>query len=265
MHMVPRAHGFLLAITTVLLLAFSSGPASAQADSTSTSPAYTSTSDLSDVRLFRSWFEDAVFTPGVDLEPIYQWADYDGASTWFGGARVSMWVSERMEAGGQIGWAGASPDEGDGDSGFGDVDLYARYRLPVDFGGTIAAGSLVRLPTGNSTSGQDNTIVRIFGALRQDLGGAFTFTANLAFEYLELFGDDGNGIAVGFGSLIPINDDLTTIFELNLRTAFDYAMVTGGVDYELPPGGHLRAAIGVGLDDQAPDFDFQLALSLPVF
>ena len=252
-----------LAVTTLLLAC--ALPATAQETTTSPSAAYTSTTDLSDVRLFQSWTSDAVFTPGVDLEPYYDWATWGSFNTWTLGARVAMWVHDGMEAGGRIAWAGASPDGGDGDNGFGDIDLHFRTRLPVDFGGDLAGGAEVRLPTGAPESGQDNTFVRIFGALRQDLGGAMTFTANLGFEYIELFGDDGNGIAVGLGSIIPISDDLAALFELNLRTALDYTAVSGGVDYELPPGGHLRGAAIVGLDDQAPDFGFQLALSLPVF
>ena len=258
---IPRAAALA---ASVLMLACAL-PATAQETTTNSSAAYTSTTDLSDVRLFQSWTADAVFTPGVDLEPYYDWATWGSFNTWSLGTRVAMWVHDGMEAGGRIAWAGASPDGGDGDNGFGDIDLHFRSRLPVDFGGVLAGGAEVRLPTGAPESGQDNTFVRIFGALRQDLGGAMTFTANLGFEYIELFGDDGNGIAVGLGSIVPISEDLAALFELNLRTAIDYAAVSGGVDYELPPGGHLRGAAIVGLDDQAPDFGFQLALSLPVF
>ena len=254
-----------VALATTLLVAAAALPAQAQETTTSTSSAFTSTTDLSDVRLFQSWAADAVFTPGVDLEPYFDWATWGSFNTWSIGTRVAFWVRDGMEAGGRIAWAGLSPDEGDGDSGFGDMDAHFRYRLPVEFAGDVAVGTEVRLPTGAPESGQDNTFVRIFGALRQDLGGAMTFTANLGFEYIELFGDDGNGIAVGLGSIVPVSNDLAALFELNLRTAVDYAAVSGGIDYELPPGGHLRGAAVVGLDDQAPDFGFQIALALPVF
>ena len=261
MHRIP-IHAALVA---TLILMVPGATAVAQTDSANTSVAYTYTSDLSDVRLFEAWVTDATFTPGVDLEPVYFWDGYESFNLWFMGARVAMWVAEGVEAGGRIGWAGSSPDQGDGDNSFGDLDLYGRYRLPISSSATVAVGAELGLPTGTPEAGQDATIVRIFGALRQDLGGAFTFTANLGFEYEELFGEDGNGIAVGFGSIIPFTEDLAGVLELNLRTAFDYARVTGGVDYELPPGGHLRGAIGIGLDDEAPDVGLQLALSLPVF
>jgi len=244
-------------------------PAIAQTDSQTSgktqSAAYTSTSDLSDVHLFQSWTSDAVFTPGVDLEPFYEWNDWPDGNTWSVGARVSMWVRDGMEAGGRLAWSGLSIDRGGDDNGFGDLDLHYRYRIPVKFPGTVATGAEVRLPTGDASTGQDNTIVRIFGAFRQDLGGAFTFAANLGFEYVELFGEDGNGLAVGLGSIVPFTDNLAAIFELNLRTAIDYSAISGGVDYELPPGGHLRGALTIGLDDLAPDAGLQVALSLPVF
>ena len=251
---------FLLALTVA-----TATPASAQATRDPASPAFSSTEDLSDVHLFNSWVADAVFTPGVDVEPLFAYAMFDQANFWFGGARTAVWVAPNVEVGGRFGWAGVSPDNGPSGSSFGDLDLFARYRLPVDFPGTLAAGTEVRLPTGSEDAGQNNTFVRIFGALRQDMAGAFTFTANLAFEYLEFLGDDRNGIAVGLGSLIPISESLTMIVEFDLKTSYDYAVFTGGVDYELPPGGHLRGAVGIGLNDEAPDVELQIALGLPVF
>jgi hypothetical protein len=240
-------------------------PASAQSTREPVSPAYSATANLQDVHLFNSWVADAVFTPGVDVEPAFLFSFYDQANLWFGGARTAIWVAPNVEVGGRFGWAGADPDNGPSGSSFGDLDLFARYRMPVDFPGTLAAGTELRLPTGSADAGQDNTFVRIFGAFRQEMAGAFTFTANLAFEYLDFLGDDANGIAVGFGSLIPISGSLTTIVEFNLKTAFEYAIVTGGLDYELPPGGHLRGAVGIGLNDEAPDVELQIALGLPVF
>jgi len=234
------------------------------ASSTSTSVS-TSPQEMNDVRLFRSWAADAVFTPGIDLEPVFNYAFFDPGNRWFGGARAAAWVADGLEVGGQIGWGGFSPDNGDSESGFADLDLFGRYRLPVDFGGTMAVGTELSLPTGSAEAGQDETFVRIFGALRQEVGGAMTFAANMGFEYAELFNDDATGLALGFGSLVPVSESLTAVFEFNLRTAFDYTILTGGVDYELPPGGHLRAAIGIGLADQAPDVDLQVALTLPVF
>lgn len=251
----------LAALSVIVIGIGASAPATAQSDY----PAYSSTSDRSDVRLFRSWAADAVFTPGIDLEPVFTFGFYEPGELWFGGARVAAWVSESIEAGGQIGWGGFSPDDGESDSGFADLELFARYRVPVEFGGTLAAGTEVKLPTGSASAGQDRTFVRIFGALRQDIGGAATFTANLGFEYVELLDDDGTGLALGFGTLVPMTDNVTAVVELNLRTALDYTIVTGGIDYELPPGGHLRAAVGIGLDSQAPDLELQAALTLPVF
>jgi hypothetical protein len=251
-------------ITVGLILAISV-PATAQSTRSTASPAYSSTADLSDVHLFHSWVADAVFTPGVDVEPLFSYAFYDQANLWFGGARTAIWVAPNVEVGGRFGWAGASPDNGPSGSSFGDLDLFARYRLPMDFPGTLAAGTEVRLPTGAEDAGQDNTFVRIFGALRHDMGGAFTFTTNVAFEYLEFLGDDRNGIAIGLGSLIPISESMTMVVEFDLKTSFDYAVFTGGADYELPPGGHLRGAVGIGLNNEAPDVELQIALGLPVF
>ena len=264
MHLKSRIRARITLIAAGLILAIAV-PATAQSTRSPATPAYSSTADLTDVHLFNSWVADAIFTPGVDVEPLFAHAFFDQANFWFGGARTAIWVAPSVEVGGRFGWAGVSPDNGSSESSFGDLDLFARYRLPVDFPGTLAAGTEVRLPTGSADAGQDNTFVRIFGALRQDMAGAFTFTANLAFEYLEFLGDDRNGIAIGLGSLIPISESLTMIVEFDLKTSYDYAVFTGGVDYELPPGGHLRGAVGIGLNDEAPDVELQIALGLPVF
>jgi hypothetical protein len=40
------------------------------------------------------------------------------------------------------------------------------------------------------------------------------------------------------------------------KTAVDYAMLSGGVDYLLQNNGRVRGALGIGLDDDAPDVMF---------
>jgi hypothetical protein len=41
---------------------------------------------------------------------------------------------------------------------------------------------------------------------------------------------------------------------LSIRTEGDYILLSGGVDYPMKSGGRLRGALGLGLDDGAPNF-----------
>jgi len=42
--------------------------------------------------------------------------------------------------------------------------------------------------------------------------------------------------------------------ELNIRTEGDYILLSGGLDYALQGGGRLRGALGLGVDNGAPNF-----------
>lgn len=267
MRNLPRPSMGLTASAVLLLVALAAPAAMAQTASTA-APAPADPQPTG-VRLFHDWVSDAVFTPGIDFEPIADYEMYGGFNRWFAGARMAFWVADGVEAGGRIGWSGVDPDNSDGDTSFADLDLYGRFRIPAEFDGTLAAGGQLTLPTGDRTAGQDNTIVRIFGAVRKELNGSFTFAANLGFEYLDYAvgrgNDSVNGLTLGLGSLVPMTDALTLVGEFDLRTSYEYAMLTGGLDFQLPPGGHLRGAVGIGLDDEAPDVEFQASLSLPVF
>ena len=57
---------------------------------------------------------------------------------------------------------------------------------------------------------------------------------------------------IGAGAIYPINEQLNLVGELFMQSEGDYMMLSGGVDYNLGSG-RIRGALGLGLDDGAPD------------
>jgi len=230
-----------------------------------TSAAYTGTSDLSDVRPFQAWVTDAVFTRGVDVEPELRLQDFDGGQVLIAGARSAVWLRDDTEVGVHWGFASFDPDRGDGDTGLRDLDVYGRYRLDVRGDLDMAIGSEISLPVGDESIGAGSFDFRGFGAVRYDIDGNMTLIGSAGLESLERFDDRELGIFFGAGTLVPLTEETTLIAELNLSTASDAAQLTGGVDFELPPGGHLRAALALGLDDDAPNYELILGFAIPVY
>lgn len=249
----------ILATASACLLLASA--ASAQMQSSS---AYTTTDDLSDVRLFLGWIPDATFTRGVDVEPWLRWGNYDRLSTISAGALAGVWVNEDLEVGGRWGFTSFDHDDFGEESGLNDLTLYGRYRLPLEVDPVVAVGGEFTLPVGDDDIGQGNFDFHVFGAMRYDVEGAVTLTAHAGIESVDRR-DREAGIRLGGGVIAPMTEELALVAELSLTTAYDWAAVLAGVDYELPPGGHLRAALALGLDDAAPDVELLLGFSIPVY
>lgn len=255
MHLTLRA----LVCAAALSLA-AAAPAQMQSSS-----AYTTTDDLTDVRPFEAWVTDATFTKGVDVEPVLVFGDSDGFSSLLAGARAAVWVAEGFELGGSWGFRSVDPSVGDSRNGLDDLAIYGRYELPVEADATIAIGAEFTLPVGEEDVGASNFDVNVFGAVRYDANGNATLFGHAGVQSIELGDDREAGLLLGGGVLVPLTEELALVSELNLATASEAASILGGVDYELPPGGHLRAAVGLGLDDGAPDFELRLGFSIPVY
>ena len=247
-------------LALALLLVVSSASAQMR-----TSAATTGTGDLTDVRPFQAWVTDAVFTRGVDVEPEFRFQDVDFATFIVAGARLAAWVNPNLEAGGRWGFASFDPEGGDGSTGLRDLDLYARHRIAVDADLDLAAGAEIGLPIGDDDVGAGNLAFRGFGALRYDVDGDMTVLAHAGFESIERGDDRKFGLVLGGGVIVPLTEEAALVTELGFASASDAAQITGGIDFELPPGGHLRAALALGLDDGAPDVEVVLGFAIPVY
>jgi hypothetical protein len=230
------------------------------------SAAYTGTGDLRDVRPFEAWMTDATWSVGIDVEPVVEFSNLDNASGYFLGAQGAFWVQDGLEVGGRLGYTGIDPDGVDGFSGLSGLSLYGRYRLDMGADSPdVGIGVLTRLPVGAEEVGGDRFDFLAFGAFRYQANEDVTFLGHAGIDSRDTGVDRDLGIALGGGAILPMTEELAAILELDLTTAIDYAVVVAGVDYELPPGGHLRAGLALGLDDAAPDAELRLGFSIPVY
>jgi len=247
-------------------------PAGAQpAARTTDRPAYTSTEDLNDVRPFQSWIQDAVVTEGIDLEPVLEFANRDFGNSLFAGARVASWVRPDLEVGARFGVVRTDPEsvlgmEVEGETGASDLLVHARYLFPRREGAPqVSVGGGLDLPIGEEAAGQGSADFTAFVAARYEIAEGVELLGNAGLESLEVADGRENGLRLGGGAILPLTDDLAALAEFVIGTAGEFAAVSGGLDLELPPGGHLRAGIALGLDDGAPDYQLLFGLAVPVY
>jgi hypothetical protein len=235
-------------------------------------PAYTSTDDLTDVRPFDAWITDCVITEGVDIEPDVRWGNNDAFNVLNVDARLAVWAAPNLEVGGVFGLTSIDFDSNvlDDTTGASDLTLYGRYRFsggPGSDDPTFAGGMLFDIPVGDEDVLEGTFDFALFGAFRSSLANGVDVFANASIESLEprFVNDRENGIRLGGGAIVPITEEWAFIGEGNLGTADDSLTLTGGFDYELPPGGHLRLALTVGLDDGSDDIAFTAGFAIPVY
>lgn len=255
---------FALVIVS-LLLAAAPGAQAQDSSTTYSSGTYANHSDRSDVRPFLAWIPDATFTPGVDLEPVIEFGDFDNASVISAAAYAAVRVTDGIEVGGRWGFSTLDPDRGDGNTGIEDLRVYGRYHIPVESDGEFALGAQLTLPIGDEDVGQSNFDFEAFGAMRYAVEDVMTLLAHVGLQSLEFGNDREAGLRLGGGVLLPLTEEVSLVTELDLGTAIDYAAISGGVDFELPTSGHLRAALALGLDDGAPDFELLFGFQIPIY
>jgi hypothetical protein len=245
----------------LLLLLASNVESSAQRRS-----AFTTTDDLRDIRPFQAWITDATFTEGVDVEPVAELGSGDGYARQFYGANAAFYVARSLEMGARFGLSRLDPDGLDVRTGASDLRLYGRYRIDMrnealDFG----AGAWFDVPLGKEEVGGETFDFSGFAAVRYRLSSGVGLLASGGLLSVEERSGRDTGIFLGGGSIFPITEELALIAEFNFNTTSNFTAITGGVDYELPPGGHLRGALSLGLEDGADDVRLFFGFVIPVY
>lgn len=222
--------------------------------------------DANNVHLFQSYFYDAPITKAGYGQGGLTFADFEYSNSFSLGVMGGYPINDKIEAGAQLHYISVSPDEGDGESGISDLGVFGRYNLYNQNQTNLSVGAMATLPIGEEKIGQSKLNFGAFGAVRHGLNNGMTLVGTIGLMFFEkkefeinfLTGKTkektsyDNYLNLGFGTIYQVNSQLNIIGELSMQTEFDYMMLSGGADYKLSSG-HLRGALGIGLDDGAPD------------
>lgn len=220
---------------------------------------------LDDTHLFQSFFHDATITKTPYGEGGLAFNSYDGGSIFRLGVQGGYGVNPNLEIGGGLSFINSSPEEGDGHSGLSDLLVAGRYLLSKNTA-KITAGGYITLPIGSEDIGQGALNFGFMGAMRYPLENGIVVTASLGLDFMEVTDfeyDNGklkettsheNSLRIAGGAIYPVNAELNAVGELVIQTETDYMLLSAGADYKLEGLGKVRGALGLGLDDGAPDF-----------
>jgi hypothetical protein len=242
--------------------------------------AVTAFAQKEDVRLFQSFYEDAPILKKNFVHPLFTYSSFENWSVMTVGAIGGHPFTPKVDLQAGLHYVSSSPDKGDGQSGISDLDVVGRYNIKKDKVNNFSVGGYASLPIGSDKVGYSKFNFGGFGAYRNQMKSGMVITATAGLYFIEvpdygdvsgLDADDFNfakaaadaddevktkhetQFRIGGGVIYPVNKQLNIVGELALRTKIDFMMLSGGVDYAMKNGGRLRGALGIGLDDGAPD------------
>lgn len=221
-----------------------------------TSKGFSQNDARGDVHLFQNFLLDAPIASTFYGEGGLVYSSYDFFKTFQFGVRGGYPITPKFEMGGEISFINADPEFGDGESGISDLTVAGRYQVMSDKA-TLSVGGYITLPIGSEEVGQSNTNFGAFGALRYPFSGSkLVLTGTAGLEFLEAGEDRETSLLIAPGLIFPATPQLSIVSELSIRTEGEFMLLSGGLDYAMKAGSHLRGGIGLGLDDGAPDFMF---------
>ena len=239
------------------------------------------------IHLFQSYFFDAPITKTMYGEGGLEWAKYGSGgadvTNLFINAKGGYPINEKIEVGAQVGFINFSTSysgHSNSESGLSDLGIYGRYNITQNEQMNFSAGGMITLPIGSDKVGQSNLNFGFYGATRYKLDNGITLTGNIGlifYEYqttktkqtgpnpwdVEVVTDSehDNYLNLGFGGIYPVNEKLNAVGEFVLKSGMDYMMLSAGADY-LVGSGRVRGALGLGLDDGAPDFQIMISYGM---
>lgn len=215
-----------------------------------------------EVNLFQTFFQDATIAKTPYGEGLFQFSDYDNASTIDLAVQAGLPVAPQFQITGGLGFRNLSFDVPAGSnidnssSGITDMLISGRYNV-VQGPTPITVGGLITLPIGSEDIGESSFDFSGFGSLRHALQGGAVITSTVALEFIETGPNRDTSLLLAGGVIYPSANNLNWVGELNIRTEGNYILLSGGVDYLMASGGRLRGGLGLGLDDGAPNFQLR--------
>jgi len=209
--------------------------------------------NMNDVHLFQTYFFDAPIAKAGYGEGGLNFSDYDKWNTFGIGVQGGYPINEKIELQTELRFINWSPDKGDGQSGISDLGVYGRYNVYKQKQTNISAGGMITLPIGSDDVGQGNLNFGAFGAIRHNLQNGIAIVGTLGLFFFKGMDDEyDSNLLLGGGTIYKVNEQLNIVGELTIWSENDYMMLSGGADYVLG-NGRLRGALGLGIDDGAPD------------
>jgi hypothetical protein len=229
-------------------------------------------------RLFLRFAEDAAIVPSYWLEgqvrlelalpAVAESVDGAGEADLLAvGPVFAFNVAEDFEFGARMGVAFRDPENGDGDSGMTDLDIWGKISVVSD-PMAIALGILVKLPTADESKlmGTGETDIEFFAGARKDFS-SFTVAGNLGVrinqdpefdeDVVEIAGKDS--VLAGLAIIVPIGARWALTGEWALETERidgfkNDSRLLGGVEYRPDESFSFRGSAAAGLADGSPDW-----------
>ncbi|TDI35238.1 MAG: hypothetical protein E2P03_01600 [Acidobacteria bacterium] len=261
----------VLALATALMLPVVTPAQSQSAGATTASP--------DDRRFIQIFVQDAAIVENLWIEGQMRIQSLSNGDDVFRiGPVFAFSPLDRLEIGGRIDYIDRAVRFDGSESGLGDTTAWAKWQFfhnPVQF----TVGVELYLPTGDEDQllGTGEFDIGVFGAVRKNLDEAYitgyfgfrnngdaTLGADVFNNDVRLEGD--TSIFLGGGVMLPINDRFALSGELRVETeryeqsvefiegAESLIDLTAGGYWYLSRKATVRAAIAIGLDDGAPDW-----------
>jgi hypothetical protein len=218
---------------------------------------------------------DGAVMPSSWLDGAVTYEKWESSTVWsLGGTFITSLIDvPKLELGGRMDFMNYDPDNGDGNSGLSDIDVWGKYQVYQDSQNLISVGLLMTLPTGSEevihphASGEFN--LEVFGAGRFKVSQWLAAIGHLALRQnsdMDIKIDSSTykvegktQWAVGGGVIYQVNPQLDLQGELNLASEAydDYendVQLRGGVDFKVNPRLTFRGGLSLGLADGAPDW-----------
>jgi len=220
----------------------------------------TSSPQMSNIPLLNTFFENATIVDNPYVVGGVDMGSYDAFSTFKIGAKGGIPFGKNMQIGAQLDYVNFSYDSDviDSQSGISDLLVVARNNWMMEKF-LLTAGGKVTLPIGSEDVGAGNMDFGAFGSIRYPMSDMITLNGTLGLDFIEMGDDRETSLMLNFGSTYMINDKINALGELTMKTEFDFTQLMGGVDYNLSDKGRVRAGLGLGLDDGAPDLQLRAA------
>lgn len=223
------------------------------------STSYAQNETKGDIRLFQSFFEDAHITPEPYLDGEFDYSYYDFNRADLGvyqlALRLGLPINPKTEIHGRMGMVHVDPDNGS-ETGISDLYIGGRH-LIIDRETKVTAGGFITIPIGREKTWENNFDAGIYSALRHPVSEEIVLTGTIGLVYTEKplqFGDDHEAILrLGGGAIYQYSNEVSFIGEAVIESRYDYMLLSGGMDYKFDRKSSIRGALGVGVDDGAPD------------